>query len=224
MKNFKYRKLVAGVLAAAGLAGGLSWGANRLAAEDISAAATLKVPSLADAAKWTVSYDEQAPQAPGIGMKSGRVIKKTNFYNKKGRKIKKSVLKKGKKLTVVGSQKIRGKKFYLVIQGKFVPANCIMIKKVRVQKPAATPVKQAEPKKAKATIADFSLSEFRQEFLKVLNDERTKRGLTPVTADTHYDEVTQERTKLLPANFSHNGKSGNFILEDYYKQAGISFN
>ncbi|MDF7673146.1 hypothetical protein PT281_07715 [Lactobacillus sp. ESL0701] len=61
------------------------------------------------------------------------------------------------------------------------------------------------PKPKRSTIKDFSINEFRQEFLKDLNEERAKRSLAPVTEDPHYDEV------------------GNFILEDYFTKAGISY-
>ncbi|WEV39778.1 SLAP domain-containing protein [Lactobacillus sp. ESL0681] len=73
------------------------------------------------------------------------------------------------------------------------------------------------------SIADFSLSDFRKAFITALNNERSKRGLTTVTEDPEHDDVVQKRSQLLPNNFSHTDKNGSFILEDYYKNAGISY-
>ena len=54
-----------------------------------------------------------------------------------------------------------------------------------------------------------------------LNAERADRGLSPVTEDSHYDEVVQERTKLLPNNFSHFDSNNKFILEKCFEDANI---
>ncbi|RMC38405.1 hypothetical protein F5ESL0236_05560 [Lactobacillus sp. ESL0236] len=83
------------------------------------------------------------------------------------------------------------------------------------------PADENKPTSKPSTIADFSLTEFRQEFLKVLNKERVLRGLNPVSEDAYCDQVVQNRTHLLPTNFSHYDEHGGFILNNYFDQAKI---
>ena len=226
MKKFNYRKTVAVLLTFTSMASGLSFGSTTTEAKKVSSSVVLKAPAV----------------------KRVKVKKRTYYYNKKGKKLKKKILKKGKKLTVVKkAKKIKGKKFYLVTKNRFVLVKDVANIKSKIKKPQKQPVNQStqtnpgnstnpvdtnkpassantgttQPAQNNSTIADFSISEFRQEFLKELNNERTKRGLSPVTEDSHLDEVVQERTKLLPDNFSHNDSAGNFILNDFFNKAGI---
>lgn len=149
------------------------------------------------------------------------VKKKTYLYDKRGRKLKKKVLKKGQK-------------YYFVTKDKFVLAKLVTKTKVKskakkLKKQTKLPNSnkltnsdnQTQSKHEFPTIANFSITEFRQEFLKELNKERAQRGLSAVTEDPRLDEIVQERTKLLPANFSHNDSAGNFILNDFFNKAGV---
>ncbi|RMC45221.1 SLAP domain-containing protein [Lactobacillus sp. ESL0230] len=83
------------------------------------------------------------------------------------------------------------------------------------------PADENKPTSKPSTIADFSLTEFRQEFLKVLNKERALRGLNLVSEDANCDQVVQNRTHLLPTSFSHYDEQGGFILNNYFNQAKI---
>ena len=176
--------------------------------------------------------------------KMGRIIKKTSLYNKKGHKIKKSTLKKGKELALVGKVKINKKKYYKVGYNKYVLAKYVTIIKAKqiqqqntttpstskpvmpttpntntTQKTSTTP---KTPSKSKDdAVSNFSISDFRKAFLDGLNAERAKRGLSAVSEDSHYDEVVQERTKLLPNNFSHFDSNNKFILEKCFEDANI---
>ena len=221
MKKFNYRKTVAVLLTFTSMASGLSFSSITTEAKKVSSSVVLKAPAV----------------------KRVKVKKRTYYYNKKGKKLKKKILKKGKKLTVVKkAKKIKGKKFYLVTKNRFVLVKDVANIKSKIKKPQKQPVNQStqtnpvdtpansantgttQPTQNNSTIADFSISEFRQEFLKELNNERTKRGLSPVTEDSHLDEVVQERTKLLPNNFAHVDANGRFILNDFFDKAGISRN
>ena len=176
--------------------------------------------------------------------KMGRIIKKTSLYNKKGHKIKKSTLKKGKELALVGKVKINKKKYYKVGYNKYVLAKYVTIIKAKqiqqqntttpstskpvmpttpntntTQKTSTTP---KTPSKSKDdAVSNFSISDFRRAFLDGLNAERADRGLSLVKEDSHYDEVVQERTKLLPNNFSHFDSNNKFILEKCFEDANI---
>lgn len=177
--------------------------------------------------------------------KIGRITKKTSLYNKKGRKIKKSTLKKGEKLALVGKVKINKKKYYRVGYNKYVLAKYVTIIKPTPQQGTTnpststpvtpttpntnatsetpkTPTTPKTPSKSKDdAVSNFSISDFRKAFLDGLNAERADRGLSPVTEDSHYDEVVQERTKLLPNNFSHFDSNNKFILEKCFEDANI---
>ncbi|RMC49279.1 hypothetical protein F5ESL0263_06165 [Lactobacillus sp. ESL0263] len=183
--------------------------------------------------------------------KIGRITKKTSLYNGKGRKIKKSTLKKGEKLALVGKVKINKKKYYRVGYNKYVLAKYVTIIKPTPQQDTtnpstSTPVTPTTPNTNKTpktpttpntnatsetpktpskskddAVSNFSISDFRKAFLDGLNAERADRGLSPVTEDSHYDEVVQERTKLLPNNFSHFDSNNKFILEKFFEDANI---
>ena len=176
--------------------------------------------------------------------KIGRITKKTSLYNGKGRKIKKSTLKKGEKLALVGKVKINKKKYYRVGYNKYVLAKYVTIIKAKPTShedttitSANTPVTPTTPntnttqktsttpktpsKSEDDAVSNFSISDFRKAFLDGLNAERAKRGLSAVSEDSHYDEVVQERTKLLPNNFSHFDSNNNFILEKCFEDANI---
>lgn len=229
MKKFNYRKTVAVLLTFTSMASGLSFGSTTTEAKKVSSRVVLKAPAV----------------------KRVKVKKRTYYYNKKGKKLKKKILKKGKKLTVVKkAKKIKGKKFYRVTKNRFVLVKDVANIKSKVKKPQKQPVNQptqsnsgnsanpvdtnkpvssantgtTQPAQNNSSIADFSISEFRQEFLKELNNERTKRGLNTVTEDSRLDEVVQERTKLLTNNFAHVDANGKFILNDFFDKAGISRN
>ncbi|MBI0033322.1 MULTISPECIES: SLAP domain-containing protein [Lactobacillus] len=229
MKKFNYRKTVAVLLTFTSIASGMSFSSITTEAKKVSSSVVLKAPAV----------------------KRVKVKKRTYYYNKKGKKLKKKILKKGKKLKVVKkAKKIKGKKFYLVTKNRFVLVKDVANIKSKIKKPQKQPVNQStqtnpgnstnpvdtdtpansantgttQPTQNNSTIADFSISEFRQEFLKELNNERTKRGLSPVAEDSHLDEVVQERTKLLPDNFAHVDANGRFILNDFFDKAGISRN
>ena len=167
--------------------------------------------------------------------KTVTVKKKTYLYDKRGRKLNKKVLKKGQRIVVsFKTKKIKGQKYYFVTKDKFVLAK--LVTKTKVKSKAKKLRKQTKlPNSNKLTnsdnqtqsehefpiITNFSITEFRQEFLKELNKERAQRGLSAVTEDPRLDEIVQERTKLLPANFSHNDSAGNFILNDFFNKAGV---
>lgn len=174
--------------------------------------------------------------------KMGRIIKKTSLYNKKGHKIKKSTLKKGEKLALVGKVEINKKKYYRVGYNKYVLAKYVTIIKPTPQQNTTTPstskpvmpttpntntmpktptIPKTPSKSKNDAVSNFSISDFRKAFLADLNAERTERGLSPVTEDSHYDEVVQERTKLLPNNFSHFDSNNKFILEKCFEDANI---
>ena len=177
--------------------------------------------------------------------KIGRITKKTSLYNGKGRKIKKSTLKKGEKLALVGKVKINKKKYYRVGYNKYVLAKYVTIIKSTPQQDTtnpstSTPVTPTTPntnatsgtpktpttpktpsKSEDDAVSNFSISDFRKAFLDGLNAERAKRGLSAVSEDSHYDEVVQERTKLLPNNFSHFDSNNKFILEKCFEDANI---
>ena len=186
--------------------------------------------------------------------KIGRITKKTSLYNGKGRKIKKSTLKKGEKLALVGKVKINKKKYYRIGYNKYVLAKYVTIIKPTPQQDTTnpststpvtpttpntnktpktpntnetsetskTPTTPKTPSKSKDdAVSNFSISDFRKAFLDGLNAERAKRGLSAVSEDSHYDEVVQERTKLLPNNFSHFDSNNKFILEKCFEDANI---
>ena len=189
--------------------------------------------------------------------KIGRITKKTSLYNGKGHKIKKSTLKKGKKIALVGKVKINKKKYYRVGYNKYVLAKYVTIIKPTPQQDTtnpstSTPVTSTTPNTNKTpktpttpntnetsetsktptipktpskskddAVSNFSISDFRKAFLDGLNAERADCGLSPVTEDSHYDEVVQERTKLLPNNFSHFDSNNKFILEKCFEDANI---
>lgn len=162
--------------------------------------------------------------------KIGRITKKTSLYNGKGRKIRKSTLKKGGKLALVGKVKINKKKYYRVGYNKYVLAKYVTIIKPTPQQDTtnpstSTPITPTTPKTPSKSrddaVSNFSISDFRKAFLDGLNAERADRGLSPVTEDSHYDEVVQERTKLLPNNFSHFDSNNKFILEKCFEDANI---
>ena len=140
--------------------------------------------------------------------KMGRIIKKTSLYNKKGHKIKKSILKKGKELALVGKVKINKKKYYKVGYNKYVLAKYVTIIKAKqiqqqntttpsTSKPVMpttpntnttpkTPTIPKTPSKSKNdAVSNFSISDFRKAFLDGLNAERAKRGLSAVSEDSH---------------------------------------
>lgn len=224
MKKYNYCKTVAVLLTFIITASGLSLGTTNVAAKKASSRIVLKAPAI----------------------KRVKVKKRTYLYNKKGHKLKKKILKKGKKLTVAKkTKKIKDKKFYLVTKNRYVLAKDVKTIKAKDKKPHKQSVNQInpndatkpatssdsttntganQPAKNDLTIAAFSISEFRQEFLKELNNERTKRGLNPVSEESHLDEVVQERAKLLPSNFAHVDDAGNFILNDFFNKAGIKRN
>ena len=220
MKKFNCHKLVAAVVAITSIASGLFVDSRITAAKSVSGSIVLKAPAV----------------------KSVKVKRKANLYNNKGRKLKKKVLKKGRKLTVIKkATKIRGKKFYFVTKNKLILAKDVTTLKAKAKKPQNLPTNPANPSNTKdkvtppnstntnttqtakknAKIESFSLSEFRQEFLKKLNEERAQRGLNAVSEDDNLDEVVQNRTKLLPDNFAHVDAAGNFILNDFFNKAGV---
>jgi len=69
----------------------------------------------------------------------------------------------------------------------------------------------------------FSLSQYRATFLKVLNQERTKRGLKPLTEDSKLDQVAQARGPQLVANFSHTDAQGNLYVDALAKKFGTAW-
>ncbi|MDF7639724.1 SLAP domain-containing protein [Lactobacillus sp. ESL0791] len=262
MYHNKYRKILVAAIAVSSVLGNLALANGETGARTVSAKTTLKVPALS---------------------KKAKIRKKAKIYNKKGHRVGKKFLKKGKKLTVYGIKKIHGKKYYSIGHGRYILASSITILPPK-EKPATTdPVPEPSTsivnnsssedkvtdsnttdttnttpqsttnmgeknpatgtttvsdipamsntatvpdnssKPEGTTVKDFSISEFRQEFLKALNEERAKQNLKPVTEDTHYDDVVENRSALLPSNFSHTDASGNFILQDYFDKAGLTY-
>lgn len=217
MKKFNCHKLVAAAVAITSIASGLFVDSRITAAKSVSGSIVLKAPAV----------------------KRVKVKRKANLYNNKGRKLKKKVLKKGRKLTVIKKAiKIRGKKFYFVTKNKLILAKDVTTLKAKAKKPQNLPTNPSNTQdkvtppnstntgttqtaKKNAKIESFSLSEFRQEFLKKLNEERAQRGLNAVSEDANLDEVVQNRTKLLPDNFAHVDAAGNFILNDFFNKAGV---
>ena len=220
MKKINYHKLVAAAVAITSIASGLFVDSRITAAKSVSGSIVLKAPAV----------------------KRVKVKRKANLYNNKGRKLKKKVLKKGRKLTVIKkATKIRGKKFYFVTKNKLILAKDVTTLKAKAKKPQKLPANPTNPSatqdkvtppnstntnttqtaKKNAKIESFSLSEFRQEFLKKLNEERAQRGLNAVSEDANLDEIVQKRTKLLPDNFAHVDAAGNFILNDFFNKAGV---
>ena len=217
MKKTNFHKLVAAVVAITSIASGLLVDSRVTEAKSVSGSIVLKAPAV----------------------KRVKVKRKANLYNNKGRKLKKIVLKKGRKLTVIKkAQKIRGKKFYFVTKNRLILAKDVTTLKTKAKKPQNLPTNPSNTQdkvtpsnstntgttqtaKKNAKIESFSLSEFRQEFLKKLNEERAQRGLNAVSEDANLDEVVQNRTKLLPDNFAHVDAAGNFILNDFFNKAGV---
>ncbi|MBC6349047.1 CAP domain-containing protein [Lactobacillus melliventris] len=217
MKKISYHKLVAAVVAITSIASGLFVDSRITEAKSVSGSIVLKAPAV----------------------KRVKVKRKANLYNNKGRKLKKKFLKKGRKLTVIKkTKKIRGKKFYFVTKNKLILAKDVTTLKTKAKKPQNLPTNSSNTQdkvtppnstntgttqtaKKNAKIESFSLSEFRQEFLKKLNEERAQRGLNAVSEDANLDEVVQNRTKLLPDNFAHVDAAGNFILNDFFNKAGV---
>jgi len=213
MKKINCHKLVAAVVVITSIASGLFIDSSVAEAKSVSGSIVLKAPAV----------------------KRVKVKRKTNLYNNKGRKLKKRVLKKGRKLTVIKkATKIRGRKFYFVTKNKLILTKDVTTLKAKAKKPQNLPTNQTSPSapnstnagttqpvKKNAKIESFSLSEFRQEFLNQLNKERAQRGLNAVSEDANLDEVVQERTKLLPDNFAHVDAAGKFILNDFFNKAGI---
>lgn len=217
MKKTNFHKLVAAVVAITSIASGLFVDSRVTEAKSVSGSIVLKAPAV----------------------KRVKVNRKANLYNNKGRKLKKNVLKKGRKLTVIKkAQKIRGKKFYFVTKNRLILAKDVTTLKTKAKKPQNLPTNPSNTQdkvtppnstntgttqtaKKKAKIESFSLNEFRQEFLKKLNEERAQRRLNAVSEDANLDEIVQERTKLLPDNFAHVDAAGNFILNDFFNKAGV---
>lgn len=217
MKKINYHKLVAAVVAITSIASGLFVDSRITEAKSVSGSIILKAPAV----------------------KRVKVKRKANLYNNKGRKLKKKFLKKGRKLTVIKkAKKIRGKKFYFVTKNRLILAKDVTTLKAKAKNPQKLPTNPSNTKdkvtppnstntgttqtaKKNAKIESFSLSEFRQEFLKKLNEERAQRGLNAVSEDANLDEVVQNRTKLLPDNFAHVDAAGNFILNDFFNKAGV---
>ncbi|WP_288528786.1 CAP domain-containing protein [uncultured Secundilactobacillus sp.] len=69
----------------------------------------------------------------------------------------------------------------------------------------------------------FSLAEYRASFLKYLNEERTKRGLIPVSEDAQLDTLAQRRAGDLPTSFSHYDGGHNIIASKYADEMGITW-
>ncbi|WEV36540.1 SLAP domain-containing protein [Lactobacillus sp. ESL0677] len=236
--KINYRKIMIATVALGCTWGSLALSNDAVNADTVTAKTTLNVPALT---------------------KKAKLKKNARVYNKKGHRVGKKVLKKGKKITIYGTKKIRGKKYYAIGHGRYVLISKVKLLKAKPAAPAnnnstnqgsstvpvenPTPTKPSEIKPADATkpaptkpaptkpakkpkkhtIDDFSIGEFRAEFLKDLNAERAKRNLSPVTEDPHYDEVVQQRSALLPSNFDHVDAAGNFILENYFDNAGINY-
>lgn len=217
MKKTNFHKLVAAVVAITSIASGLFVDSRVTEAKSVLGSIVLKTPAV----------------------KRVKVKRKANLYNNKGHKLKKIVLKKGRKLTVIKkAKKIRGKKFYFVTKNRLILAKDVTTLKTKAKKPQNLPTNPSNTQdkvtppnstntgttqtaKKNAKIESFSLSEFRQEFFKKLNEERAQRGLNAVSEDANLDEIVQERTKLLPDNFAHVDAAGNFILNDFFNKAGV---
>lgn len=230
--KINYRKIMITTVALGCAWGSLALSNDVASAETITAQTTLHVPALT---------------------KMGLIKQKARIYNRKGHRVGKIILKKGKKITIYGTKKIRGKKYYAIGHGRYVLTSKVKLLKaeptespvnsgssaaenspatnskpnnstdIATPKPVVDKPTKPVEKPKQSTIKDFSINEFRQEFLQDLNEERAKRNLAPVTEDTHYDEVVEQRAALLPSNFDHVDAAGNFILEDYFNKAGISY-
>lgn len=69
----------------------------------------------------------------------------------------------------------------------------------------------------------FSLADYRASFLKYLNEERTKRGLTPLSESTQIDKIAQLRSEQLLTNPSHYDSNGNSIAAALFKENGLTY-
>lgn len=75
----------------------------------------------------------------------------------------------------------------------------------------------------KKSTVNFNLDDYRQKALSELNQERTKRGLQPVTEDSQLDQLAQTRAKQLPTNNSHYASdSKTLIAQQLSQQMGIT--
>lgn len=77
-----------------------------------------------------------------------QLIRKSNIYNAKGKKTK-IVYRKGRKIKVIGTKKIKGKKFYRIGKNKYV-----LVKNFKKKKTAPKPVatNTNEPKQPQAPV------------------------------------------------------------------------
>ncbi|MGY5338722.1 CAP domain-containing protein [Levilactobacillus spicheri] len=62
---------------------------------------------------------------------------------------------------------------------------------------------------------------YRAEFLKDLNAERAQRHLAPLTEDSRYDQIAQQRSQQLLTNFDHGEATSDFIAADLFAQQGV---
>ncbi|WP_260164572.1 CAP domain-containing protein [Lentilactobacillus buchneri] len=69
--------------------------------------------------------------------------------------------------------------------------------------------------------SNFSITEYQQAFLKDLNNERTKRGLSPVTEDPTYDQIAMTRSEQADKNFTHYDGNGQLIAQQMFEQLNI---
>lgn len=69
----------------------------------------------------------------------------------------------------------------------------------------------------------FSLADYRKDFLADLNQERTNRGLNPVTESTTVDQIAQTRSQQIVTNFTHYDNNHQMIASSLFKQANISY-
>lgn len=69
--------------------------------------------------------------------------------------------------------------------------------------------------------ATLTVSAYRAEFLKDLNAERAQRHLAPLTEDSRYDQIAQQRSQQLLTNFDHGDATSDFIAADLFAQQGV---
>lgn len=86
----------------------------------------------------------------------------------------------------------------------------------------AKPTKTAEDDTTQKQTHDFSLNEYRESFLKYLNQERSDRNLAPVSIDDKLAQLAQQRAEEMKTNPSHYDSNGNIIALKEASELGIT--
>ena len=86
----------------------------------------------------------------------------------------------------------------------------------------AKPTKTAKDDTTQKQTHDFSLNDYRESFLKYLNQERNKRNLAPVKIDDRLEQLAQQRAEEMKKRMSHYDSDGTYIAMKEAPSFGIT--